>query len=188
MGRRTVFLCCSLTGIAFGLGASSLGTAAEHLVIPPNSVGTAQLKNGAVTGAKIQRGTLTASLFRAGQLRPGPTGPAGPVGAVGPAGPAASPATIGLQFVEGESGFDPSSPKSATATCPAGKRAISWAFSIQLATSANPDAAPGLTGITPIDFDAGSGKLPGAYTVTAETFGFYPDAWKLFAYATCANT
>jgi hypothetical protein len=94
---------------------------------------------------------------------------------------------VGLQFVSGESAFDGSSPKTATATCPSGKRAVSWSFNIQLSTSANPAAAPGVTGITPIDFDAGSGKLPGAYSVTAETSGFYPDAWKLFAYATCAN-
>lgn len=188
MGRRIVLLGSSIVAGAFVLGASPLGTAAEHLVIPPNSIGTAQLKNGAVTGAKIHRGTLTAALFRSGQLHAGPTGPAGPPGPVGPAGPAAPAATLGLQFVAGESGFDASSPKTATASCPAGKRAISWAFSIQLVTSANPNAAPGLTAITPIDFDSGSGKLPGAYTVTAETFGFYPDSWKLFAYATCANS
>jgi hypothetical protein len=92
-----------------------------------------------------------------------------------------------LQFVGGESGFDPSSPKTATALCPAGKRAISWAFSIQLVTNNNSSAAPGITEITPNDFDAGTGKLPGGYTVKAETFGSYPDSWKLFAYVTCAT-
>lgn len=115
----------------------------------------------------------------------GPQGLQGLAGSTGPAGPAS---TVGFQFVSGESGFDASSQKSATATCPGGKRAVSWSFSIQLSSSANPAAAPGLVGITPIDSDPGSGKLPGAYTLTAETSGFYPDAWKLFAYATCANS
>jgi hypothetical protein len=89
--------------------------------------------------------------------------------------------------VGGESGFDNSAQKSATANCPAGKRAISWAWSVQLVTTSNPNTAPGLTSITPLDFDTGSGKLPGGYTVTAETGGFYPDSWKLFAYITCAS-
>jgi hypothetical protein len=136
-----------------------------------------------VTPTKIKRGSLTAALFRGGQL---PVGPAGPTGPAGPAGPAGSAATLGLQFVGGESGFDNSPKKNATASCPAGKRAISWAFSIQLVTTNNPNGAPGITAITPIDFDATAGRLPGAYTVFAETTGFYPDAWKLFAYATCA--
>ena len=84
-------------------------------------------------------------------------------------------------------GFDNSAKKSATANCPAGKRAISWAWSVQLVTTNNPNTAPGLTSVTPLDFDTGSGKLPGGYTVTAETGGFYPDSWKLFAYITCAS-
>ena len=118
----------------------------------------------------------------------GPQGAQGPAGPIGPAGPAGPAATVGFQFVSGESAFDSSTPKSATATCPSGKRAVSWSFDIQLSSSANPAAAPGIVGITPIDFDAASGKLPGAYTVTAETSGFYPDAWKLFAYVTCASS
>jgi len=122
------------------------------------------------------------------QIKASLRGPQGIQGLAGPAGPPGPAANVGFQFVSGESGFDSSSQKSATATCPAGKRAVSWSFNIQLASSANPDAAPGVVGITPVDFDASSGKLPGAYTVTAETSGFYPDAWKLFAYATCANS
>jgi hypothetical protein len=186
--NRRLATVCLLVILAFALGLSPLGSAAVHLVIPANSVGTVQLKNGAVTAAKIRRGSLTASLFASGRLPAGPAGPPGPAGPVGPAGPAATAATLGLQFVGGESGFDASSPKSATATCPAGKRAVSWAFQIQLVTSANPNAAPGITAITPNDFDVASGRLPGGYTVKAETFGFYPDSWKLFAYVTCVTS
>ena len=72
-------------------------------------------------------------------------------------------------------------------SCPAGKRAISYAFAIQLVTSNNPNAAPGVTEVTPNDFDVSAGRLPGGYTMKAETFGFYPDSWKLFAYATCVS-
>jgi hypothetical protein len=56
---------------------------------------------------------------------------------------------------------------------------------IQLVTSSNAAAAPGVTEISPLDFDTASGRLPGGCTIKAETFGFYPDAWKLFAQATC---
>ena len=173
--------------LAFVLGSATIGNAARRFVLPADSVGTTQLKTGAVTGAKVRDGSLAARDFHRGQLPVGPQGPTGAPGPPGPAGAAPSAATLGLQFVGGESGFDPSSPKTATVMCPVGKRAISWAFSIQRVTSANEAAAPGVTEITPLDFDVGTGKVPGGYTVKAETFGFYPDAWKLFAYATCAT-
>ncbi len=182
---RAIIVVCAVGAVCFVLGQTGIGSAARKLVLPSNSVGTAQLRNGAVTEAKVRAGSLTAAAFKHGQLPVGPRGAAGPVGPTGPAGPTSS---LGLQFVSGESGYDATSPKTATATCPAGKRAVSWAFNIQLASSANPDAAPAVSGITPIDFDASTGQLPGAYSVTAETTGFYPDAWKLFAYATCANS
>ena len=68
--------------------------------IPRNSVGTAQLKNAAVTSKKVKNGSLLAVDFKAGQLPRGPrgyegdvgatgaTGPPGPAGPQGPAGPA----------------------------------------------------------------------------------------------------
>ena len=59
--------------------------------LPANSVGTAQLKNGAVTSAKVKKGTLKASNFAPGQLATGPTGPTGSAGATGATG-AAGPA------------------------------------------------------------------------------------------------
>ena len=169
-----VALFAALTGGAVAAGVVPL---AQHAI----TAGTASnaLKLGGKTPGQIK------TTLRGARGLQGLQGPAGPAG---PTGPAGATSTLGLQFVSGESGFDASSTKTATATCPGGKRAISWSFSIQLSTSANPANAPGVSGITPIDFDAGSGKLPGAYSVTAETTGFYPDAWKLFAYATCANS
>jgi hypothetical protein len=149
--------------------------------LPPSSVGTTHLRANAVTGAKVKDGSLTRRDFAAAQL---PAGPAGPAGAAGPAGP---PGLAGLQFVSAESGFDSSTSKTATVLCPAGKRAISWTWRIELTTTANRDAAPGLTEMTPLDPDVASGRLPGGYAAKAEEFGTYPDGWKLFVYATCAN-
>jgi len=161
------------------LGATPVGHAVTELVVPRNSVGTAQLKNNAVVGAKVKDGSLLARDFASGQL------PAGPAGPAGPPGPAGLP---GLQLVGGESGFDASQNKSATARCPAGKKAISWSARIQLSSAQNQNSAPVLTAFEPLGGDVAAGQLPDGYTVHARSGSFYPDAWKLFAYAVCANS
>jgi hypothetical protein len=76
------------------------GTAYATGVLPRASVGSTQLKAGAVTakklhagavaGASVRDGTLLRADVKSGQLPnsgPGPQGPRGPAGAVGPAGP-----------------------------------------------------------------------------------------------------
>ncbi len=73
--------------VALGGGAYAAAT------LPHNSVGTPQLKNGAVTARKLHNGaftaekiaygTLLAKDFKAGQLPAGATGPAGAAGAQG---------------------------------------------------------------------------------------------------------
>jgi hypothetical protein len=82
--------------------------------LPRNSVGTPQLRNGAVswqklrdgavTARKVKRHSLLASDFRAGQLPAGPRGATGPKGSTGSAGPrgprgATGPAGPGYHFV-----------------------------------------------------------------------------------------
>jgi hypothetical protein len=166
------------------LGFSPLGDAAQRLVLPPNSVGSAQLRIGAVTGAKVKDASLTRRDFAAGQI---PAGPAGAPGPAGPAGPAGPPGLSGLQFVGGESSYDSTTPRTASVLCPAGKRALAWSWHIELASSANAANAPGLTELNPIDADVASGRLPGGYSAKAEEFGSYPDNWKLFVYVTCAT-
>jgi hypothetical protein len=183
-GPRAILVVGVVGAGCFVLGTTGIGSAASKLVLPPNSVGAAQLRNGSVSEAKVRAGSLTAAAFKHGVL---PTGPRGPAGPAGPAGAAGSTATLGLAFVSGESDFDATAQKTTTASCPAGKRAISWAFRIQLSSSDNPAAAPAITGITPIDVDPSNGQLPGAYSVTAEAGGSYTAPWKLFAYATCEN-
>ena len=69
------------------LGSTPVGQAAGRMILPSNSVGTAQLKPAAVTGTKIKNGTLTAAKFAAGQIPAGPQGDKGDSGAAGPVGP-----------------------------------------------------------------------------------------------------
>jgi hypothetical protein len=135
----------SATALAVAvLGATPLGHAAANLVVPKNSIGTAQIKKGAVTGAKIKKGSLTAALFRAGQLPAGPQGPkgdAGPAGArgsAGPAGPAGPQGASGPTGPSGTSGYqvvDGSSVSIAAnqvgiawASCPSGKSVLGGGF------------------------------------------------------------
>lgn len=80
--------------LALGGGAWAATT------LPKNSVGSSQLKNGAVTGGKVKNGSLVAGDFASGQLPAGPTGPAGPKGEPGETGPRGR----GVQGEPGEPG------------------------------------------------------------------------------------
>ena len=71
------------------LAVAMAGTGYAATALPRNSVGLKQLRNNAVTAAKVKNGSLHKVDFKPGQLPQGPRGPAGPAGAVGPAGPAA---------------------------------------------------------------------------------------------------
>jgi len=81
------------------LFATPVGQAASRLVLAKNSVGTAQLKKNAVTGAKVRNGSLLAADFKAGQLPAGPQGPQGPKGDKGAAGAPGASATRIWAFV-----------------------------------------------------------------------------------------
>jgi hypothetical protein len=72
----------SVIALFVALGGASY--AATQL--PKSSVGTKQLKNGAVTGAKVRTGSLRASAFATGQIPAGPTGPQGERGPKGDKG------------------------------------------------------------------------------------------------------
>jgi hypothetical protein len=94
--------------IALGSGAYAATT------LPRESVGTQQLKNGAVTAsklhngaftaAKIAFGTLLAKDFKPGQLPSGATGPAGAAGAQGVKGDAGAQGATGPQGVASQQG------------------------------------------------------------------------------------
>jgi len=76
-------------------GSTPLGQAASGFVMHKNSVGRAQIKNGAVSGkkiakdavtsAKVKDGSLVAADFKAGQIPAGPKGDKGEPGANGTA-------------------------------------------------------------------------------------------------------
>ncbi|OFW73400.1 MAG: hypothetical protein A2Y55_12625 [Actinobacteria bacterium RBG_16_68_12] len=82
MLRRVPFvLSCAALAVALA-GATGIGEAAQELVLPRDSVGTAQLRDGAVTGAKVKDRSLLARDFKQGQLPRGPQGPPGPAGTI----------------------------------------------------------------------------------------------------------
>jgi hypothetical protein len=87
----------ALLALFFALGGSAF--AAGNVLIPRNSVGTAQLKNGAVIKSKISSRTLAQLKGNRGaQGAPGPAGPQGPQGAQGPQG------IQGVQGIQGPAG------------------------------------------------------------------------------------
>ena len=63
------------------------GGAYAALRLPKNSVGTRQIKDGAVNSAKVKNGSLLMTDFKLGQLPAGAQGPQGPTGETGPQGP-----------------------------------------------------------------------------------------------------
>jgi hypothetical protein len=75
------------------------GTSYAAASIPRHSVGTVQLKKGAVTSSKVRNGSLLARDFRNGALPRGPQGPQGPQGPAGPAGPAGGGSTVGFASI-----------------------------------------------------------------------------------------
>ncbi len=67
----------------------ALSGTAYAATLPSNVVGTRQLKDNAVTSAKVKNRSLLSRDFKAGQLprgRRGATGPRGPAGATGATG------------------------------------------------------------------------------------------------------
>jgi hypothetical protein len=90
--RPSPALVVACLALAVALG----GTGYAASVLPANSVGTKQLRNGAVVAAKVKAHSLVAANFVQGQLPTGPPGPKGAdglPGAAGPAGPNGKDAT-----------------------------------------------------------------------------------------------
>lgn len=101
----------SLVALFVALG----GTSYAAVKLPARSVGTAQLRGGAVTSTKVKNGSLLAKDFKKGQLpAAGRTGPAGAAGAPGPQGPAGPAGADGAAGPRG--GFSSVITRSATQT------------------------------------------------------------------------
>jgi hypothetical protein len=107
------------------LFATPLGQAASRLVLPKNSVGSAQIKKNAVTGPKVKNGSLLAADFKAGQLPAGPQGSKGDPGAQGPKGdPGAPGATKVIRRVAGGPPVGAGGYSNANVSCEAGETLV----------------------------------------------------------------
>jgi hypothetical protein len=116
--RPSPALVISCLALTLALGGTGYATV---LQVPKNSVGTPQLKNAAVTSAKVKNRSLLRADFASGQLPAGPRGPVGPVGPVGPAGPAG---LTGAERVEATSPSNSTTTRTMTVACPTGKRLL----------------------------------------------------------------
>lgn len=119
-------------------GSTSLGEAAYNAVVPKNSVGAQQLRNGAVTNSKLRGDAVTSGKvanrslkaidFALGQIPAGPRGDKGDTGAKGDSG---DPGLSGYVIVRASTTVPANSTSSAQAACPVGKKVIGGAASVQ---------------------------------------------------------
>jgi hypothetical protein len=156
------------------------GSAYAAIKLPANSVGTAQLQNGAVTSPKVLNGSLLATDFKAGQLPAGPRGPVGTAGPAGPAGPQGPAGTAGgvsgLEVIYAASDGGAFTVKSIEAQCPAGKKVTGGGSIIAGATNARVTiSAPGQV------------PNPTSWYVEADEPTPSGANWTLYAYAVCAT-
>lgn len=112
------------------------GTSYAALKLPEGSVGNRQLRDDAVTSAKVKNGKLLAEDFKAGQLPRGRRGPQGVPGLRGIAGPQGGQGLQGLPGRDGAPGVSgygirqasaivgPNQLNDATAFCPTGQRVL----------------------------------------------------------------
>jgi hypothetical protein len=83
-----------VASLALLVALAETGWATMSQLVPNRSVGTAQLRTGAVTTTKVRNGAITSAKIRNGSIRRSDLGAsariAGPRGRQGPAGPAGS--------------------------------------------------------------------------------------------------
>ncbi len=172
-GRRpspAMIIACLALAVSLG----GTGVAAVNAVLPNNSVGTAQLKNNAVTAAKVQRGTLRRSNFAPGVLAltpgpqgaQGPPGPAGPQGQKGDTGAAGAPGAIGDVTVHSASVTVPASApagdgtyqtRSVQANCDSTEKGVSGGTN----WTGESDTTELVTVLSTPIYDSGSKKITG---------------------------
>jgi hypothetical protein len=119
-------------------GTTPLGHAAYNAVVPNNSIGALQLRNGsiteaklrgdAVTSGKVKNRSLKAIDFAEGQIPAGPAGAKGDKGDKGTKGDIGAPGLSGYQIVSTNNAVTTAGFNSATVTCPAGKKALGGGF------------------------------------------------------------
>jgi hypothetical protein len=89
--RPSPAMVVALLALSVALG----GTGYAATKLPKNSVGSAQIKRNAVTGDKVDDGSLFVNDFAPGQIPKGPKGDVGPQGPAGPTGAQGGPGAQG---------------------------------------------------------------------------------------------
>lgn len=145
------------------------GTSYAAVALPSNSVGTPQLKRGAVasgklganavTSLKVKDGSLMAVDFRRGQLPAGAQGPAGPAGPAGPKGDPGAPGAKGDQGPQGEPGVPGAQ----------GQQGAPGLSGYQVVQGPDVVAAPGASVQATVSCPAGTRVLGGGYDTTSST-------------------
>jgi hypothetical protein len=160
--RPSPSLAISMLALAISLG----GTGYAAVVLPAGSVGTAQLKNGAVVGTKVKSHSLVAANFKPGALPSGPSGPSGPVGLPGPAGPKGDPAAKAWAVVRGADGAIVRQSGGVVAAKPAGQGLYTLTFPQSVAECAPVVTVASTTNTPEEGFgSAATGAQPTQYTV-----------------------
>lgn len=155
--------------LALGLALGGTGYATV-LNVPKNSVGTAQLKTGAVTTKKVKDRTLLRADFKPGQL------PAGPQGAQGPQGPAGPPGITGLERVDVTTAPSSANSKSLVVNCPSPKKAVGGGARVLGNGASRVSIIANFPDSSGTQWDASAVEV----SATAAT-------WQLQAYALCAT-
>ena len=182
-GRRSNRIAVALSGTALVvavLGWTPLGEAGRRLLLPPNSVGTAQLKADAVVSSKIKNGTLRRADFNPRDLPAGPAGPPGPAGPTGAKGDKGDSGLSGLELTKQETGVNSNSPKTIAAPCPAGKRAVAGGGRVPVGFSI------GTSRTLPVSVTTSAPSADGrSWTAEAFETEAYAENWVLEVWAVC---
>jgi hypothetical protein len=173
--RPSPALVVSCIALAAALGGTGYATV---LNVPMNSVGPAQLRNSAVTTKKLAANAVTSTKVRNGSLskadfRPGQL-PAGATGPQGPAGPAGAPGLSAVERIDVTTPSSSVSPRSASLTCPTGKRLLGGGARVN---AGSPNVA----------IVAAFPDNDNIWRATAREVVATASTWTLTAFAVCAN-
>ena len=186
--RPSAALVVACAALFVALSGTSVATVTQS-ALPANSVGEVQIRDSAVTSAKVADETLQVIDLspRARAALSGPAGPAGPAGAAGPPGPEGAPGVSGLEIVQAATAQNTNGPKSVRASCRGGRRVLgggAWAYKVDFGQEVGPIA---LRASHPERNAPGPGRNRDGWRAVAVEVPNAPGySWQLTAYAICA--